>query len=61
MESRETDLKDDSNEIVFMIIEYTGSGFFLEAVNKKESKCGSCHSKDGESNHENGACSGCQQ
>lgn len=34
-------------EVGDMIIEYIGNGFFVEPVKKKESKCGSCHEKDG--------------
>lgn len=45
-------------EVGDMIIEYIGNGFFVEPLNKKESKCGSCH-KGKEGNH-SGGCNGCQ-
>ncbi len=47
-------------EIGDMIIEFIGNGFFVEPVNKKESKCGTCHEKDSHKHDGNGGCSGCQ-
>lgn len=45
-------------EVGDMIIEYIGNGFFVEAIHKKESKCGSCH--EGKSGGHSGGCGGCQ-